>query len=323
MPDTPMPWIKLYTRMLDDTKIALVPDVSKWRFVQLLLLAGQLDAEGYLVDSDNVYNLDEIAWRLRIDVQQLDDDMKILKEVELIAKYDDMWLIPSFSKCQGRTQREKRAKWREHAKNYRRLKKMEGLFKSPPIPHSILSSDEESDMSPEVLGGEGDIEGVGSGDSSSMTNTEAVNNVTRDKSVSHDDGSGYVMSTEGEEEEEAEKTRGIPDSDNRYQEEGEEFNLVGTPEFLLHPDSLVKTYAVRYFMNRYGLEDLLNKQIRALNALERQYGEEKLTSCIDWAVGKDIPPGRAVQAIRKAIRDWRLPSSDDDRNPNQTPNQAD
>jgi hypothetical protein len=41
-----MLWIKLYTDMLDDTKLHKLPETLKWRFVQLLLLAGAVRRRG-------------------------------------------------------------------------------------------------------------------------------------------------------------------------------------------------------------------------------------------------------------------------------------
>ena len=50
--------IKLYVEMLDDPKVGLLPDAVKWRWVSSLLLAGELNEDGYLPD------INDAAWRL-------------------------------------------------------------------------------------------------------------------------------------------------------------------------------------------------------------------------------------------------------------------
>jgi len=110
-----MPWVKLYTEMLDDPKIGRLPDEKKWRFVQLVLYAGELDKEGYLPD-----NLEDAAWRLRIDLETLHKDLETLKKFNLAHQDENgNWCITAFSKRQGRSQSEKREQWREYQKTSR------------------------------------------------------------------------------------------------------------------------------------------------------------------------------------------------------------
>jgi len=46
-----MPWVKLHTSYLDDSRFARLDDGQKFRFFQLLMLAGQLDAGGYFTST--------------------------------------------------------------------------------------------------------------------------------------------------------------------------------------------------------------------------------------------------------------------------------
>ena len=60
------PWIRLYKAILDDMEIALLDDKTFRVLVSLLLLASEDEAmEG------NLPPVDKIAWRLRMDVNEL------------------------------------------------------------------------------------------------------------------------------------------------------------------------------------------------------------------------------------------------------------
>jgi len=116
MSKSQMPWIKLYPEILDDPKIGRLSDVTKWRFVQLILYAGELDTEGYLPQ-----NLDDAAWRLRTDVATLTQDLQALSRAGLVHYEEDtgMWCVTKFADRQGRAQAEKRELWRERQRRHR------------------------------------------------------------------------------------------------------------------------------------------------------------------------------------------------------------
>ena len=119
MSSSPMPWIKLYTETLDDTKFGTLSDGLKWRFVELCLLAGQCDAEGYLVNGEETMTIDDIAWRLRRDPEDLAADLEILKQRGFIAYEDGAWLVTNFGRRQGRPQHERREVWRRRKQEQR------------------------------------------------------------------------------------------------------------------------------------------------------------------------------------------------------------
>jgi len=112
---TNLPWIKLYTEIIDDPKLSPLPDGLKWRFVQLLALAGECDAEGYLNSSGSPLELAEIAWRLRLDTVTLGSDLQALSQRHLLVldKATNTWLIPSFANRQQRPDDGTRLYWRE------------------------------------------------------------------------------------------------------------------------------------------------------------------------------------------------------------------
>jgi len=130
MNDTKMPWVKLYTDMLDDPKIGRLPDVLKWRFTQLILLAGECDAEGYLANGQEPMSTEDIAWRLRLEAGHLAQELEILSTTGAIKSEQDedgttWWIVVNFAKRQGRTQAEKRANWRERQQRHRAKKREE------------------------------------------------------------------------------------------------------------------------------------------------------------------------------------------------------
>ena len=115
MSNSSMPWVKLYTDFLDDRKTGRLPDILKLRFIQLILVAGECDAEGYLIDSAGPMTIDDIAWRLRIDEEGLKNEIAELTRAGLLGEDDDTGalLILNFAKRQGRSQSVKREQWRK------------------------------------------------------------------------------------------------------------------------------------------------------------------------------------------------------------------
>ena len=114
-----MPWVKVYTEMLDDPKMAKINDIAKWRFIQLILVAAECDAGGAFVVGDDVMTVEEIAWRLRMDKNTLDTDIKILIKAGILSTDGKVLEIPKFADRQGPTQKEKRATWKERQQKRR------------------------------------------------------------------------------------------------------------------------------------------------------------------------------------------------------------
>ena len=114
-----MPWIRLYTEMLDDPKLGRLPDATKWRMCQLFLFAGECDAEGYLVNGKDSLTVEDIAWRLRINSDELQSDLDLLTGMGIIDCEDGTWMIVKFSERQPRPQSEKRKAWRERKRRQR------------------------------------------------------------------------------------------------------------------------------------------------------------------------------------------------------------
>ena len=132
-----MPWIKLYTEMLDDPKLGRLHADLKWHFVALCLLAGECDAEGYLVNGMEAYTIHDIAWRLREPPAAIGASLEILQNAGLVCRdEDDTWFVTSFAKRQGRSQSEKRAQWRER-KRRQREREDDATVTPEPVPINV------------------------------------------------------------------------------------------------------------------------------------------------------------------------------------------
>lgn len=114
-----MPWIKIHTEILDDPKLGRLGAGDKWRFVALCVLAGECDAEGWLVDGSEPLTVGDIAWRLREDSETLRVSMEALAELGLLTITDGAWIVTNFAKWNPRPQSEKRAAWRERKRRQR------------------------------------------------------------------------------------------------------------------------------------------------------------------------------------------------------------
>ena len=89
-------WIKLYTEALHDRKMRKLERFDKSVFYDLLLLAGQEDADGYLP------NLEDIAFELDLDIEEAEKSVNNLIRVGLLSKEDngDIY-VTSFVKRQN------------------------------------------------------------------------------------------------------------------------------------------------------------------------------------------------------------------------------
>lgn len=118
-----MPWVKVYTGLLDDPDFNSLPDSAKWRYVQLLLVAGECDAEGYFATgTGGEVGVNGLAWRLRTDPVTLAYDMEQLLKAGFLDREDGpegALYLPEFAEQQGRRQSAKREAWRERKRRQR------------------------------------------------------------------------------------------------------------------------------------------------------------------------------------------------------------
>jgi len=140
-------WIKLYLEILDDPKMGLLPDAAWRRAIEFYLLAGELGAGGKLP------SLSEIAWRLRVPVEQLKQDISPLLAREILVEEDGGLVVKNFAKRQtpdsaaDRQRRHRERKGNEPVTNYvtKRDKNV-----TPTLPESDIESESESDIESET-----------------------------------------------------------------------------------------------------------------------------------------------------------------------------
>lgn len=93
-------WIKLYHEMLDDPKVAKLEDSAYRRFVECLLLAGEMDEGGFLPP------LSDMAWRLRLPDDTMQSNMTRLALAGLVelreySPTEERWFVSKFDKRQA------------------------------------------------------------------------------------------------------------------------------------------------------------------------------------------------------------------------------
>jgi hypothetical protein len=133
-----MPWVKVYTEMLDDVKLAELTDAQKWRFIQLILYAAECDAAGALVTGDSPVTHTQVTWRLRCDKNELESDIKRLAELGLITD-NGVITIAKFAERQGPTQAEKRQQWQKRQENRRSRVKNDLVTRDSPVTHANVT----------------------------------------------------------------------------------------------------------------------------------------------------------------------------------------
>ena len=87
-------WIKLYHEILYDRKLASLDDHLWRRILECFLMAGEQNEEGYLPP------LDDIAWTLRADTEQLETDLNELIRIGILEFKDDRYFVRKFSNRQ-------------------------------------------------------------------------------------------------------------------------------------------------------------------------------------------------------------------------------
>jgi hypothetical protein len=104
-------WIKLYHELLDDPKMATMPDHLWRRTIELFLVAGKINHAG------NIPNTKEIAWYLRTDEKALLADLEAIAALGIISKTENGWVVNKFSIRQAAvSDRDRKANQRERDK---------------------------------------------------------------------------------------------------------------------------------------------------------------------------------------------------------------
>ena len=91
-----MPWVKVYTEILDDPKILRLSLSAKWRFIQLIALAGEADASGAIVNGGMALTLADLSARLRDTKKRIQSDINELDVLGLISTRDGVFFVENF-----------------------------------------------------------------------------------------------------------------------------------------------------------------------------------------------------------------------------------
>jgi DnaD/phage-associated family protein len=87
-------WIKLYIEIIDDPKMATLPDRLWRRVIELFLLAGKMGEDGLLPTTS------QLAWLMRMETDDLELDMQQLSNTGIIEAVPNGWFIPRFRERQ-------------------------------------------------------------------------------------------------------------------------------------------------------------------------------------------------------------------------------
>ncbi len=108
-------WIKLYIEVLDDSKMATLPDRLWRRVIELFMLAGRYYKNGELPDTN------ELAWVLRVPMDELDLDLKQIQQTGIIDRIENGWMVVKFAKRQAKmtdAEKMKLHRDRQHREQY-------------------------------------------------------------------------------------------------------------------------------------------------------------------------------------------------------------
>jgi hypothetical protein len=88
-------WAKIYIEIIDDPKMATMPDRLWRRTIELFLLAKKFNQEGHLPDTK------QLAWVLRMTTDELDLDLKQISLTGIIRPENTGWFVVQFEKRQA------------------------------------------------------------------------------------------------------------------------------------------------------------------------------------------------------------------------------
>lgn len=89
-------WAKLWIEILDDPKVANMPDWLFRKFIMFVLAAKEYDQAGLLRP------VDDLAWRIRSNVKETTDALSALEQIGVTRATADGWELVNFVKRQER-----------------------------------------------------------------------------------------------------------------------------------------------------------------------------------------------------------------------------
>lgn len=142
-------WIKLYQEMLYDPKMGLMSDRFYRRTIELFLLAGEADEEGYLPP------VEAIAWKLRLDAEQLETEMIELQKVGILSVQNGRWYVTKFAERQAAVPPA------ERMRQFRDREKKREYYE--PVTHGVTKRNTDTDTDTEENQKRGEAEAAAAG----------------------------------------------------------------------------------------------------------------------------------------------------------------
>lgn len=108
-------WLKLYMEILDDPKMATLPDRLWRRVIELFMVAKLENKDGLLPE------VQHIAWRLRISTDDLLLDLRQIATTGIITAAPEGWKVTNFAKRQAAVpgaERIRQYRGKEHKQEY-------------------------------------------------------------------------------------------------------------------------------------------------------------------------------------------------------------
>ncbi len=122
-------WIKLYNEILDDPKMATLPDRLWRRTIELFLVCGRLSGTSKTGDLPETK---QIAWLLRIPESELEADLIQIAELGIVVKTETGWHVRNFAKRQNAstsTERVRAFRQRQRNQSDQDSDKIAGIYK--------------------------------------------------------------------------------------------------------------------------------------------------------------------------------------------------
>lgn len=108
-------WAKVYIEIIDDPKMATMPDRLWRRTIELILIAKKYNADGHIPSTR------QLAWMLRMPIEELELDLQQIASVGIIQPEIDGWFVVNFKKRQSAstsTERSRQFRERQQQEQY-------------------------------------------------------------------------------------------------------------------------------------------------------------------------------------------------------------
>lgn len=131
-----MQWFRLYSRIIDDPKLKLLAFEDRWHFVALCCLK----SNGLLDEPDSDFRTRQIAVALGVQVRELDEIARRLREVQLI---DELLIPNSWNELQYQSDNST-----ARVKKYREKQRRNTVQRLRNVSETVQETDTETDISP-------------------------------------------------------------------------------------------------------------------------------------------------------------------------------